>query len=131
MHPAFLQIVIDDRIEQLGRSRAGSRRRRTAPLATLDEPIALRLCRVDDQEALERLAQLEGRRLPAGSFVVADLAGTIVAALPLDGGAILADPFRPTARILALLELRAQQLRRPHGSSRIQERALRWLATRA
>jgi hypothetical protein len=35
----------------------------------------------------------------------------LVAALPLDGGAALADPFKPTSDIVALLELRARQLR--------------------
>jgi hypothetical protein len=36
----------------------------------------------------------------------------VVAALPLDGGRPLADPFRRTAGAVELLALRARQLRR-------------------
>ena len=39
------------------------------------------------------------------------------AALPLDGGRALADPFRPSAHIVELLELRARQLRAEHDEA--------------
>ena len=58
-----------------------------------DEPVSLRLCRVHDDPALEQLAQLEGKRINPGRYVVAELNGVIVAAQPLDGGAPIADPF--------------------------------------
>ena len=48
-------------------------------------------------------------------MLVAEQAGELVAALPLDGGNALADPFKPTADIVALLQMRARQLQ---GSSR-------------
>ena len=72
--------------------------------------IALRLCRVGDDDALARLAALEERAVPRGQFVVAEVDGRIVAALPLDGGAPLRDPFVRTAHLLRLLELRAAQI---------------------
>ena len=73
--------------------------------------IVIRLCRASDDDALARLAALESRRLPRGSFVLAELGGEIVAAVPLDAvEPVLADPFRRTAEIVPLLELRARQL---------------------
>ena len=76
----------------------------------VDRPVALRLCRIDDDPALERLALLEGRLLPQGRFVVAEVNGALVAAVPLHGGAAFADPFEPTAHLLPLLRLQAAQL---------------------
>jgi hypothetical protein len=48
-----------------------------------------------------------------------------VAALPLAGGPALADPFRSTAQLLPLLELRRRQLAPAHPSAiaRLTERA--------
>jgi hypothetical protein len=130
MHPVFLQAFVDDKVRQARGAAANRSVRRPEPPRPLDEPIALRLCRVHDEEALARLAQLEGRELPGGILVVAELAGSIVAALPLEGGAPLADPFRATAQILPLLELRAAQLRSRERGTRHERRAVRWLASR-
>lgn len=78
------------------------------------EDVALRLCTVADDPALERLAELEGRLVPSGRHLVALVDGQLVASLPLVGGAPLADPFRPTAHLMPLLRLRAAQLE-PRG----------------
>jgi hypothetical protein len=64
----------------------------------------------DDAPALARLAALTGRRAPAAEALVAEADGVLLAALPLDGGDPLSDPFRPTADVAALLRLRAGQL---------------------
>jgi hypothetical protein len=80
----------------------------------IDAPaVALRLNSVHDDPALERLAQLEGRPVPPGRLVVAEVDGVVVAAHPLAGGVPLADPFHPTAQILPLLRLRAEQVAPP------------------
>ena len=70
----------------------------------------LRLCSVHDDEALERIAALEGLPVASGRHVVAEVNGAIVASLPLAGGVAIADPFRATAHLMPLLELRAKQL---------------------
>jgi hypothetical protein len=112
MHPEFRMDVIHERArrleEALDRSRLleGARRRVPVP----DEAVALRLCSVHDDDALERLARLEGRQVPTGRFVVAEVRGEVVAAVPLRGGEPLADPFRLTEHLLPLLRLRASQL---------------------
>ncbi len=112
MHPDFLQMMIDDRQGDLERQveRAYLRRGGQAVLAAPSEAVVLRLCSVHDDDALERLAALDGRPAPSGRHVLAEVDGTIVAALPLGGGSALADPFRVTAHLVPLLELRARQL---------------------
>ena len=74
---------------------------------------------MQDDPALERLAQLESRELPGGRFVVAEVDGELVAAVPLAGGAPFADPFRKTAHLLPLLRARARQLDARHRTWRM------------
>ncbi|HEU5361833.1 MAG TPA: hypothetical protein VFU56_00770 [Gaiellaceae bacterium] len=104
-------MMANDRIETLRRAAyhapaAPARRRREEP-----DDVELRLCKPLDDPALERLAALAERPVPEGRLVVALVGGEIVAALPLAGGPALADPFRRSAHVLPLLELRAAQLR--------------------
>ena len=59
---------------------------------------------------------------PQGDVLLAELDGRLVAALPLDGGRAVADPFTPTQEIVELLVLRAAALggdtpRPPAGAS--------------
>jgi hypothetical protein len=112
MHSEFLQMTLHDRQRDL------DQRTRFAYMGTSfpepqtenHEAVELRLCRVDDDPALERLAMLEGRPAPAGRYVIAEVDGTVVAAISLLSGVVLADPFEPTAHLLPLLQLRAAQL---------------------
>jgi hypothetical protein len=64
-----------------------------------------------DSTALWRLAALDSRVPPKGQTLIAEVDGELVAALSVDGGNGIADPFRRTAASLDLLELRARQLR--------------------
>ena len=118
MHPQFRIDLLHDHQRQLEldvrRTYLLSRPTRPAPIT--DDGVALRLCSVHDDAALERLAVLEGRAVPSGRLVLAEVNGTIVAALPLNGGEPLADPFRPTAHLLPLLRLRASQLEHATGT---------------
>jgi hypothetical protein len=74
------------------------------------QQLVLRLGTVQDDAALEHLALLDGKPLTGGRHVVAEIDGIVVAAKPVDGGALIADPFRRTAHLAPLLELRAKQL---------------------
>ncbi len=121
MHPDFLQMRIDERqreLEEQVRS-AFVRRQVTEPRAAEPEVVVLRLCSVHDDEALERIAALEGLPVAAGRHVVAEVDGAIVASLPLAGGVRLADPFRATAHLMPLLELRAKQLTPERHNGRV------------
>jgi hypothetical protein len=82
-------------------------------LEPLWSPLVIRLATAGDQRALERLAELDSTRAPAGTTLIAELRGRPVAAVSLDDGEQIADPFVPTADITELLRIRGRQLKRP------------------
>jgi hypothetical protein len=63
-----------------------------------------------DETGLIRLAALDSAKPPRGPTLVAETDSRLLAALPLGAGRAIADPFEPTAEIVALLELRKRQL---------------------
>jgi hypothetical protein len=79
-------------------------------MARTTQPITIRPAAADDDSALRRLAALDSRRPPEGPFAVAEVGGELVAALSRSDGAVIADPFRPTAHVVVLLEVHAAQL---------------------
>jgi hypothetical protein len=80
--------------------------------ATLEpETITIRPLGEDDVDAVERLAELDERPVPAGPLLLAEIEGTVEAAVALEGGEAIANPFVSSAEIVSLLELRADQLR--------------------
>jgi hypothetical protein len=94
-------------------AREAKRSRNGAPLRPSDDVhVTLRLDVVGDASRLHQLAALSERPLVPGPFVVAEVDGDLVAALPVAGGAPFADPFARTAHLRPLLELRAAQIRR-------------------
>lgn len=88
--------------------RLSTRATRPRPAAEIDTTI--RRARDQDAYALGRLAQLDSGLYDGGPALLAESGGELLAAVPLGGGRSLADPFRPTAEVVALLELRAAQL---------------------
>jgi hypothetical protein len=75
------------------------------------ESITIRLSGPGDEEALRRLAGRDSSPLPDGQLLVAAVGEELRAAVPVDGGQAIADPFRPTAELVRMLTARAQQLR--------------------
>jgi hypothetical protein len=74
--------------------------------------LTIRFALPADAAALHDLAALDSApRTPAGEVLVAESGGALVAALSLDDGRVVADPFRPTADVVALLRVRAGQAR--------------------
>jgi hypothetical protein len=71
--------------------------------------ISIRLATEADNTTLLKLAALDSAPAPLGSVLVADVGGEIVAARALSKPRSIADPFRPTADIREMLELRARQ----------------------
>ena len=76
--------------------------------------LTLRYAVPADRDELDRLAQLDSTRAPRGLVLVAEVDGGIWAAISVDDLHSVADPFRPTGELLALLVARARQLRREH-----------------
>jgi hypothetical protein len=66
-----------------------------------------------DATALARLAALDSSRVPNGELLIAELDGRLVAALSIDTGASIADPFEHTATIVDSLRARSQRRARP------------------
>ena len=78
------------------------------------EALTVRMAVSADAAALGRLAQLDSAPPPQPvPMLVAEVGGELRAALPLDGGRAIADPFRPTAELVSLLFERARQLEAP------------------
>ena len=75
-----------------------------------DEHVTIRLSRPDDAADISTLARLDSARPPQGRLLVAEVAGELRAALPIDGGAAVADPFRHTLDLVSLLKFRRRQI---------------------
>lgn len=81
--------------------------------------LTIRMAVCADAAALERLAQLDSASPPGPvPMLLAEVGGELRAALPLDGGPAIADPFQRTAELVALLTERARQLE-PQAPRRI------------
>ena len=115
MHPFYSETIVRTRERELARAVRDIHRRweTTTVRQPVKESVLLRLTTIGDVDAIERLAALDSAPAPDCRCVVAEIDGTVVAALPLRGGTIMADPFRPTAHLVPLLELRAKQLTAP------------------
>jgi hypothetical protein len=79
-----------------------------------DPTVVIRTARGPDSPALENLARMDSQRPLTGDVLVAEQDGVIVAAL--DGDRAIADPFRPTADLVALLRLHAGRAAHTTGS---------------
>jgi hypothetical protein len=75
-------------------------------------PVTIRHAVSEDKVAVARLAEMEERAVPRGPVLVAEIETEILAALPLDGSAAVTHPWRQTAGLVDLLELRSRQLDR-------------------
>ena len=96
-------------------------RRLAGPVQSLPEAgptdLVLRFAGNTDAAAIDRLAALDSRRAPRGAVLLAEVDGTAWAALSVDDGHAVADPFRPTGELVALLLERSRQIKRSrtHG----------------
>ena len=82
----------------------------------------------DHTLALERLTLRDDRPALRGHVLVAERDGELVAATSVTSGRTIADPWRPTADLVTLLELRAAQIRRtetPAGAAAAPQPSLR------
>jgi hypothetical protein len=87
------------------------------------DAIAIRRAYPDDAAALERLARLDSRRPLDGPILIAERDGRILAALAPATGRHIANPFAPTADLLALLRVRAADTARSAGRRDLLRRA--------
>ena len=89
--------------------------------------ITVRRSTSSDESALARLAALDSASPPRGPALVAEADSRMLAVLPLGSGRAIADPFEPTAEVVALLELRREQIEVAGGEPSRRARGLRGL----
>jgi hypothetical protein len=118
MNPIFSKEIAQEHIADLRRQARNSRLPEEFGELTEDDGFTVRAASRRDGEAVRMLAALEGVPMPSGPVLVAEVGDEVVAALPLDGGRPLADPFRPSAHFVELLEVRARQLRKQASDAR-------------
>jgi hypothetical protein len=71
-----------------------------------------------DQAALARLAQLDSTYRLDGPALGAEVEGRLLAAISMETGDVVADPFSRTSELRAMLKLRVDQLGRDHTRRR-------------
>lgn len=77
----------------------------------MTEPITIRQATELDHPRVLELAELDERPAPAGETLLAEVDGRLWAAVGIDDGAAVSDPFEPAEEIVWLLQLRAEQER--------------------
>jgi hypothetical protein len=97
------------------------------------QTLTIRMAVPADAEALSRLARLDSVRPPKPvPMLLAEVGGELRAAVPLDGGPAIADPFQWTAELVEILAERARQLAPPpRRAARRWRRWRRWRPLRA
>src|SRR5258705_13554098 len=74
--------------------------------------LTIRWATPDDAGALDRLAQLDSSRPPRGVVLLAEVGDELWAAISLDDGQLVADPFRLSGELAFLLAERARRGKR-------------------
>ena len=94
----------------------------------MTDTLTIRRADAADAGALVRLAALDSASPPTGEALLAEVGDELWAAVEIDSGAAIADPFRPSGELVELLRLRASLA---DGAERPQRRALARLLPRA
>ncbi len=90
--------------------------------------LTIRRATAEDALAVRRLAILDSAFPPTGEVMLAEMGTELWAALSVDTGAVVADPFRPSRDVVDLLRFRAGRL---NGESRSHGRVLARVLPRA
>jgi len=85
--------------------------------ALSQDTITIRRARGIDAAALRRLAALDSGQVPHEPILLAEVDGVLRAALSLQDGSHIADPFAPSVHLTALLHERARSLRAGRGGA--------------
>jgi len=83
--------------------------------------VTIRRATPADLPEIARLATIDSAPVPGGALLLAEVDGRLRAALAIEGGCVIADPFAPSRALVALLR---EQRRAPAG----QRGSNRWRA---
>ena len=78
----------------------------------------IRLARDEDRRALDSLAELDSARRINGRALIGEIDGRIAAAVALEDGRVIADPFQPTSHLVVQLRLRTNGLKAHEHTSK-------------
>ena len=90
--------------------------------------VIIRRATAADESAVRRLAALDSAFPPTGQVLLAEIGDELWAALSVDTGDAVADPFRPSGDLVDLLRLRAEGLDETPARGRVLARVLPRLA---
>jgi hypothetical protein len=114
MGPLLHRLLVNERARELRVAAEAERLARRPPIPKREQPrdhaVTIRHAFPDDGPALWRLATLDSSEPPRAPVLLAEVDGRLRAALSLADGAVVADPFHPTAALTDLLSARAAQL---------------------
>jgi hypothetical protein len=89
--------------------------------------LTIRRATASDAFALKRLAAIDSASPPTGHVLLAEMGDELWAAVSIDTGSAVADPFRPSGDLVELLRFRAGRLagarRAQRGRGRLLPRA--------
>jgi hypothetical protein len=88
------------------------------PARMTDKTLTIRRADAADAAALYRLAALDSSYPPTGEMLLAEVGDELWAAVDVDSGAAIADPFRPSGDLVDLLRLRSELAKRPERTER-------------
>ena len=83
----------------------------SANTSNIANGVTIRWALPTDLDALERVAALDSKKLPAEPLLVAAVDGQVWAAVSVLDDVAVADPFVPSGDLVGLLRTRASQLR--------------------
>jgi hypothetical protein len=72
--------------------------------------LTIRRATAEDAFALRRLASLDSAYPPTGEVLLAEMGDELWAAISIESGAAIADPFRPSRDLVELLRFRAERV---------------------
>jgi hypothetical protein len=104
--------AVAGRAERIGPRLAAHRERAAVPSRA---PVTVRFGTPADAREIGHIADLDSSSPPQPPLLVGERGTQLVAALSLRDGDLVANPFVPTADLVAILRLRARQLRRERG----------------
>jgi len=114
-------LLAEQHVADLTRAAARYREIPSRPLWRSGPVVELRPARAEDEAATRRLAALDDAPALEGPILLAVVDGEPVAALALDDGRVVANPFARTAHAVSLLRLRADHV------SHVSPRRRRWI----
>jgi hypothetical protein len=114
-------LVAEQHVADLARLAARHHKVPSRTLWRSGPTVELRPARADDEATTGRLAALDDAPALEGPVLLAVVDGEAVAALALDDGRVVANPFVPTAHAVSLLRLRAEHV------ANLSPRRRRWI----